>query len=96
MISGDPTFTGIGTVTRIDYMDRFFRYKNILGRNAQTPEVISLLNSLNQELFGIVPDSNPSPRTSIPRLPAEDASLTRLLQSFQAQSVPQDDSTPPM
>ena len=94
MISGDPTFTGIGTVTRIDYMDRFITYKNLLGLNLETPEVKSLLGSLNQQLFGVVPNSNPSPQPSVSRLPTEDASLARLLQSFR--KVPRDSSAPPM
>ena len=96
MISGDPTFTGVGTVTRIDYMDRFFRYKNILGLNAQTPEVKSLLSNLNEQLFGIIPNSDPSPQPSVSQSPAEDASLIRLMQSFQGQNIPQYAPTTPM
>jgi hypothetical protein len=90
MISGDPTFTGIGTVTGIDYMDRFFQYKTILGLNYQTPEVIFLLDTLNQELFGAIPASSFTERSSAPRPPIEDASLTRLLRSFRQGEVDED------
>jgi hypothetical protein len=91
MISGDPTFTGIGTVTGIDYMDRFFQYKTILGMNRQTSEVISLLDTLNEELFGAIPASSSTERVIAPRPRTEDATLSRLLQSFQRGVVDEDD-----
>jgi len=92
MISGDPAFTARGTITRINYSDRFRLYKKILTTNQRNPAITSLIDSLNHDLFGVLPTCT-SARQGLPRqLPAVDSSLERLMQSLQPEMT--DDEEP--
>lgn len=81
IISPDLTFSEIGTVSKIDYRDRFKQYKKFIIRNIDAPGTKALMARLNAELFRTYSPGQSTPLSTGEQEVSEEEDFSRAFQN---------------